>query len=324
MNDFCLIKNKCNKSDINGYGSVDYSFFIQRNFITYKDFTMFLNDIGNEAIKLNIYDEHLQQVIYYSNNVFNTKDEIDINLPATYINLEKLQQYCNWKNNKEINNDDTIESSVSNKYWIPNYNEFYKSVYYNPYKQKYSIFPNNKDDVDKINVNENHISSYGLINAGFKFFNILRDNNKKNKYLIAGGAQNRHPSNAKAGVKFYVSNNYHSSYISGRLCKKCDTHTISILLYDVYGDGWQDNYIRVTDSSNNIIADKIALKDGYGPLSFDLQIETLEKYIYIIYVKNNNQHYENYYEIYKNSKCLFKSNQHETPPIKNKVFIGNE
>jgi hypothetical protein len=318
---YCLIKDKNNKADINGYGSVGSNFLIQRNFITYKEYLEFLNILGAKSIELDAYNTNNISIIH-ENNVFQLKDNIDPNLPVTYINLKNLQQYCNWLNHKDINlineypyNVENNSLSGSYEYWIPTYNQFYKSAYYNPSTQEYHLFPNHTNSIDN-KTNENHISPYGLMNAGFKYFNIIYDdkNTENNQYKITGGSYNRHPNNAKAGTIYYVAKDYISNYISGRLCKKLPTYNVTVKLYDTYGDGWQNNYITIKDQSNNVLLQNISLDNGYGPLEINLQIDILEKYISIEYVQSSEYHYENYYEVYLDNQLIFKSNQHETPP----------
>lgn len=327
-NNYCLIKNKNNVADGNGYGSIDFSFLIQQNFITYQEYIDFLNTLGSKAIDLNIY--HIDNPSIEYNQIFRLKNNIDPYLPVTYINLINLQQYCNWLNHHDINYINEYPYNIDNnsltgqyEYWIPTYDEFYKAAYYNPYLKQYNLFPNNNNSIENFNIDQNHISPYGLINAGFKYFNILYDNKNldTNKYLIAGGSYNRHPINAKAGTKYYVSMNYMSNYISARLCKKCPTHNLSIKLYDTYGDGWQNNHIAIKDSSHKTLLDNASLEHGYGPHEIKLEIDTLEKYIYIEYIQNNEYHYENYYEVYLNNECIFKSEVYETPPKLTKIPI---
>jgi len=60
MSSYCIINNKNNKADDNGYGSVDFNFRIQQNFITCQEYIDFLNALGSKAIDLNVY----QNIIY--------------------------------------------------------------------------------------------------------------------------------------------------------------------------------------------------------------------------------------------------------------------
>jgi len=321
MSSYCIINNKNNKADDNGYGSVDFNFRIQQNFITCQEYIDFLNALGSKAIDLNVYQKHNIPIIKYDNS-FRLNDQIDPNLPITHINLINLQQYCNWINHKDINLINEYPYNIkdqvlidSYEYWIPTYDQFYKAAYYNPHLQEYHLFPNHNNSIEN-NINQNHISPYGVINCGFKYFNILYEdqNTQNNQYLIAGGSYNRHPNNAKAGTKYHVSKNYSSNYISARLCQKHPIHNLTIKLYDIYGDGWHNNYINIKNSSNEILLEKASLNNGYGPFEINLPIETLEEYINIEYIQSNEYHYENYYEVYLNNQLIFKSDQHETPP----------
>lgn len=329
MKNYCLIKNINNKPDKNGYGSVSYNFLIQQNFISCQEYINFLNTLGKKAIDLDIYNNDLSQVINYQNGIF-IPDNIDIYSPITYITLKNLQQYCNWKNHRDINLINEYPYNIINNslegdynYWIPTYNEYYKSAYYNPQINKYYLFPNTQNSSENNNIEQNQISPYGLINAGLKFYNILYDK-ESDQCLIAGGSYNRHPSNAKAGVQHYISKEYSSNYISARLCKKCPLYDLRIELYDTYGDGWKNNYLKITDSSNKALTDNLTLKDGYGPTKTNFQIDAFEKYIYIEYIASNEHSYENYYKVYLENNLVFESEQHDNPPSKIKLPINEK
>lgn len=331
MSNYCLIKDRVNDADENGYGSVDYNFLISQNFISCNDYVNFLNSVSSVESKLNLYNEYIANIIDKENNIFKLKDSIDPLSPIHYINIENLKLYCNWINTTELSLITefpyNLQSGSFNKseakYWIPNFDEWYKSVYYDNKNKKYWLFPNGKDIVKDRESKSNITSPYGIINGGFHYFNII-DNNHKDNYCIAGGAFNRHPLNAKSGNKYEVSSNYYGLNVSGRLCKKSETKNYTIKLYDTYGDGWGDNYIIVKDANHKPLTGRITLTNGYGPLVKRLKVDIIERNFNVQFYKNDTLSYENYYEIYDNKEnLLFQSEPHEDPPLNHIVSLSN-
>ena len=322
----CLIKNKHNKQDITGYGAVDYNFLMQQNFISTQEYVDFLNSISPLVSKYNIYTYDISNIIINENKVYKIHPEADPYQPITYINFQDLQKYCSWLNCQSLKtldeilqeNKSTYVRNLDDEFWIPSYNEWYKAAYYNFKNQSYWCFPNGSDqppEDDDLIVNT--ASDYGVINAGFKFYHILWDSTCKNKeYQIAGGSFNRNKLNAKSGTKHTVSEKYRSNYISARLCKKSDTKSLTLVLHDTYGDGWQNNYLLITDANHKPLADKITLGDGYGPMYFNIDVDLIERYINIKYIAETKNAYENYYEVYDTDTqaCLYKSTLYEKPP----------
>jgi hypothetical protein len=322
MSNYCLIKNKNNEPDINTYGSVDYNFFIQQNFISCENYVEFLNCISPLVEPLGLYNQYTKNIIQSQQSIFSLNPDVDPYSPIKYININNLKIYCNWINthNLKIINEfpynikeNTFEKSAA-KYWIPNFNEWYKAVYYDAYEKKYWAFPNSSDSYSDSDMYNNTMTKYGLINAGFKYFTII-DNSYADKYTISGGSNNRHPNNAKSGIKYEVSNEYYANYISARICKKSETKQFTVKLYDTYGDGWKDNYIDINDSLHNPIISNITLDHGYGPYTKIINIDLAEKNFNIRYHSKNKLSYENYYEIYDcDNKLIFKSTMYEKPP----------
>lgn len=326
---YCLIKDKNNNPDSNGYGCVNHNFLIQQYFVSCEDYISFLNSIGPSVKYHDLYNTKIQQIINKNRCVFTVRDT-DPKEPISYIGLKQLKIYCNWLNTKNLqylftfpyNIESNTKHTENIEYWIPSYDEWYKSTYYDPALQKYWYFPNKSD----IPNTEQNISPYGLINPGYLHHTIL-DNNENisapnNKYIISGGSKNRNPINAKSGTVYYVSDNYYANYISARICKKSDTKKFILKLYDTYGDGWGTNYLTVNDSAHKILYDKLSLKDGYGPLTITLEIDKIERNINLCYYQNNNLSYENYYELYDfdSKQIIYKSNIYESPP--NNIIIG--
>jgi hypothetical protein len=320
----CLIKDKNNQSDINGYGLVDHNFLIQQCFISCEEYANFLNSINIVYKNHDLDNQYIYKVIDKQRSIFKVKENIDPHSPIRYISLNHLKIYCNWINTKNLKylfefpyNLYTNKSNLDQaEFWIPNYDEWYKAVYYDSSLEKYWLFPNKTNLPNK----EQTLSPYGLIDAGFKYYTLLDNSDNvyapKDKYIIAGGANNRHPINAKSGTIRYVSDKYYAGYISGRLCKKSETKKFILKLYDTYGDGWGENNLCINNASHKPIYTNISLKNGYGPSSTTIEVDKIERNINIKYMKNNSLSYENYYEIYDfdTQLLIFKSNMYETPP----------
>lgn len=326
---YCLIKDRNNLPDNNGYGSVDKNFFIHQSFISLNDYIKFLTSIGSYYKLYDLYNGKISQIIEKHRSKFVIKSNIDINSPLCYIGLTQLKIYCNWLNTQSLkflftfpyNIDNNTKNLKDTLFWIPSYNEWYKAVYYDPKLEKYWHFPNKSNSPDS----ERTMSPYGLINPGFIYYTILDNDDQiyasQNKYLISGGCKARQPINAKAGIYHQVSNNYYAPYISARLCKKSETKKFIIKLYDTYGDGWGENYININDSCHKPLYHNLSLKDGYGPNTITLEIDKMERNINISYYQKDNLSYENYYEIYDTDtkKMIYKSNMYEAPD-KNKTI----
>lgn len=322
---YCLIRNKNNIADINGYGAVNHNFLIQQYFISCEDYCNFLNNINVTYKNFELYHDQISNIIYKNRGVFVLADAIDPKQPISYINIHQLKIYCNWINNQQslkylfefpYNLHTGVQHIEHADFWIPNYNEWYKATYYDPKLEKYWSFPNKSD----VATNENRMSAYGLYDAGLKYYTIL-DNGDNihaplNKTIISGGSYNRHPVNAKSGTICYVSDRYYSNYISGRLCKKSEIKKFILKLYDTYGDGWGGNHININDASHKPIYSNITLTSGYGPKIITIEVDKIERNINIKYIKENPLSYENYYEIYDfdSNQLVFKSNMYENPP----------
>ena len=331
MSNYCLIKDRLNPPDENGYGSVDYNFFIQQNFISCEEYISFLNSISEVSTDLFLYNKYISNIIDLDNGVFKIKDTIDPLSPIRYVNLQNMKLYCNWINTKDISSITEYPYNLrlntfdkeSAQYWIPNLNEWYKSVYYDNKLKKYWLFPNCNNAIRDVDSKSNICSPYGIINGGFHYFNMI-DNNNIDNYCIAGGAFNRHPLNAKSGVKYEVSSNYYGSNISTRICKKSKTISYTLKLYDTYGDGWGENYIIAKDANDKPLTGRLSLRHGYGPLVTSLKVDTIERNFMIQFYKNDKMSYENYYEIYNNQgKLLFQSEMYEDPPLTHIIGLNN-
>lgn len=320
---YCLIKNKNNPPDTNGYGSVGNNFLIQQNFISCEDYANFLNSIGIAYQNYDLFNTNIQKIINKNRSIFTIDKNIDPQEPITSIGLSQLKIYCNWLNTKELkylldfpyNLRTNTKNRQDMEFWIPSYSEWYKAAYYDPVIEQYWLFPNKSNSIDHIST----LSPYGLINAGFKYYTILDDTDlqiPENKYAIAGGSKNRNAINAKSGTIRYVSNAYYADYISARLCRKSEIKKFVLKLYDTYGDGWGLNSISINDSSNKLLYDNISLRDGYGPMNAVIEVDKVERNINIRYNKKDDLSYENYYEIYDfdTKMLIYKSNAHETPP----------
>jgi hypothetical protein len=331
---YCIIKHDHNPKDLNGYGQVPYTFFMQQNFISLIEYISFLNELDYAlSIDLDLFIPGKTQNIIYEKNEFKVADGLNPLDPMTHININNIKVYANWLNHKDISlitkypyhiNNNTKDYSKVHEFWIPNYNEYYKSTYYDTKNKTYYKFPN-CSNTEIINEQHNHLSPYGLINAGFKKYNIIDDEKPENNqtYLIAGGSSNRSPLNASAGIIKKVSKTYKSDYISARLCKKSNSIDIRIEMYDTFGDGWGENHLVIIDRSGQIIhgCGRLSLNGGYGPLVVNINIDSIEEYITVKYIKQNQHSYENYYKIYVNDITTFESKVHESPPEYQKIHL---
>jgi hypothetical protein len=330
MPTYCLIKDKNNPPDHNGYGTVNKNFLIHQSFISCEDYISFLNSIGASYKYFDLYNTKISQIIDKRRSIFTIKEGLDPQQPICYIGLNQLKIYCNWLNTQNLkdildfpynlnNNTKNIQESTL---WIPSYDEWYKAVYFDSKTDKYWSFPNKSNKPDS----EKTLSPYGLIDPGFVYYAIIDNSDSMsaplNKYLIAGGCKNRNPINARAGLTYSVSDQYYAPYISARLCRKSDIKKFTLKLYDTYGDGWGQNHINILDSSQKLLYNNLSLKNGYGPTNIILEVDKIERNIHLKYIKQDNLSYENYYELYdtETQKLLYKSNIYETPED-NKIIL---
>lgn len=323
MNSYCLIKNKDNKKDLNGFGSVSYNFLISQNFLSCEEYVNFLNCISIKAKNILSNNTKIYEIIENSRGIYSLHTHINPTDPISCISLRDLKVYCNWINTQDLRLLEEFPYNLANntfdfnnaKFWIPTYNEWYKATYYDHNTEKYFCFPHSSDDISATQIHNNTSSPYGVINAGLKYFTIIDEYKDDNSYVIAGGSSNRNPIHSKSGSKFYISDNYYANYISARLCQKSETKKYTLKLYDTYGDGWGKNFIIINDANYKPLSDKITMEHGYGPISIDIEIDKVDRYFNIQYYNSDHLSYENHYELYNEAgDLLFASNMYEPPP----------
>lgn len=137
-----------NKEDVNGHGSVNYSYLISQYPVTAKEMASFFNSIGKSLVDLYQLLFHSQDG--YSNNIqYNeTSKKYECknpNYPAV-VTWTTAARYCNWLHNKKIETplgfqDGAYDLRVTStqldyikrpnaNYWIPSIDEWHKAVYY--------------------------------------------------------------------------------------------------------------------------------------------------------------------------------------------------
>lgn len=159
-----------NISDTSGYGSVGYSYLINKYLLTNIEYCNFLNAVA----KIDTYNLYIQNMnnnfIGCINRVltiegYNYSVKINTeNKPINYISWFNAARYCNWlHNNKPVGNQntsttedgaytlngavsgDTIARNEVAKYYIPNENEWYKAAYYNINNGQYNTYATNSN-----------------------------------------------------------------------------------------------------------------------------------------------------------------------------------
>lgn len=258
-------------------------------------------------------------------------DSDKLNEPLTYITLNNLKCYCNWMNGSGIQAIDKYPYNVQQKsntlnnqieYWIPNYNEWYKACYYNPANGRYWKYPNATNSLEHYSKNNNTITPYLLFNGGLKYYTIIHDeHNTQNKTMISGGSFNRHTNNALAGVKKFISHDFVSNYISARLCKRNPRRHMQIILINDNGLGWGDSSLTILDDENNIIIENMSIKNGCGPVVYDIYVDLLLSHIKIKYKPDLYNHNANSYIVYDADRGYDLLNTQNYKTIKQEIIL---
>jgi len=161
--DMVEVSQPFNPSDSNGYGSVPYSFYIEKYPVTNCKYVEFLNSVANN-LSLMVPTEIT--AVYHSgmsgcygginrtvtNNTANYTVQPDMDhKPVRFITTAATHMYANWLSNNKASgitstrtgtyssNSQTIRDfeNCNDKYFIPSENEWYKAAYYNPVSSGY-------------------------------------------------------------------------------------------------------------------------------------------------------------------------------------------
>ena len=169
LGNFATIGDSNNLSDPDtSYGSVDYSFQVNKFLVTNDDFCAFLNSaaktdsralydtrMGTDSTRGGITRYGTQSSYYYVvKNKFGNK-------PVIYVSWLDCARYCNWLHNGATDTSDTengaytislgstsaVARNAGARYWIPSENEWYKAAYYNALTQSYTLYGTNSNDL---------------------------------------------------------------------------------------------------------------------------------------------------------------------------------
>ena len=169
LGNFATIGDDNNLSDPDtSYGSISYSFQINKFLVTNDDFCAFLNSaaktdsralydarMGTDSARGGITRYGTQGSYYYVvKNKFGNK-------PVIYVSWLDCARYCNWLHNGATDTSDTengaytislgstsaVVRNAGAKYWIPSENEWYKAAYYNGLTQSYTLYGTNSNDL---------------------------------------------------------------------------------------------------------------------------------------------------------------------------------
>jgi formylglycine-generating enzyme required for sulfatase activity len=169
--EYTLIDYEGNLSDpVNGYGAVDYKFYMSRYALTNKDYGYFLNDVARINDKHSLYNINMSTgvlggIIRSSiGKHFSYAVKVGYeNLPVTYVSWFDIARYVNYLHFGKPNKGEAILSTtegngslgaydtrnfpkasfykaeslpetrnIGAKFWIPTSNEWYKAAYFDP------------------------------------------------------------------------------------------------------------------------------------------------------------------------------------------------
>lgn len=238
-----------------------------------------------------------------------------------------------------------IQKNNEAKYWIPSDNEWYKAAYYDHKrisgKPAYWLYPNKSDsppipstEKDYFSINTDNVfnglsdvnyfdiyntSYFDIVDMGGNVYEWISDIIDSKFRIVRGGSYNRSRENAASVYRRKLAPELKLNHVGFRICKISSTKTISIGLYNTYGDGWKNSTIDIYDNNHKKIISNEFLDFGYGPKCIDLSLPLGCDYVNIVYNSNNNKYsYENYIKIFDNTglsgSCLFTTKEHEEIP----------
>ncbi len=171
VREYTLIDHEGNLSDpVNGYGAVNYKFYISKYGLTNKDYVHFLNDVARVNDKHTLYNTNMTTGVLGGiiRSSIGKKFTYEVkagyeNLPVTYVSWFDIARYVNYlhfgkpnkgegilsttEGNESLGAYDTRNFPTSSfyeaeslpetrntgaKFWIPTSNEWYKAAYFDP------------------------------------------------------------------------------------------------------------------------------------------------------------------------------------------------
>ena len=344
LNSFALINQIRNVADDNGYGSIDYEFFIAQDLVSISEYILFLNSVARLEDPNRLFKEHMRNDIIKTLDggvwKYELPEGVDPKAPMTNINIFDTKRLCNWLHNnclfgrqdeKTTENgayalcENLVAHSPEAMFWIPTDNEWYKAAYYDhikdgPYQQGYWKYPNRTNSPDT-----NPTSNYFNIDNFSLYYQFIET--EENESIIRGGSPNRSPENSKSSCRRRVSKYFSAPNIGARLCKRIQKRHYSIALYDTFGDGWKNNFVSIIEETGHEICNRLSLPHGYGPLIINFQIANSHKMFSIKYNQADNLSYENYYVIYNGfdaqSSIIYESPVYDTPKAIVEIVVNN-
>jgi formylglycine-generating enzyme required for sulfatase activity len=163
------------------FGSIGYSYQINKYLLTNNEYCSFLNTVDPSGLNIhNIYDTRMStspvggiSLIECSGtgNKYNVKNNMS-DKPVTFIKWTMAAKYTNWLHNNKSSNIQNIYSGAYNlsnlntyidrqngaKYFLPNENEWYKAAYYDPTIQDYWQY-GTKNNTDPLAIISNSLGS---------------------------------------------------------------------------------------------------------------------------------------------------------------------
>lgn len=164
LNNFCIIKDKANKSNSFGFGSVSYDYYIGEQEITNEEYCLFLNIVASDSDCYQLYTPLMENYFWGGIQRFKVDGKYIYKIKKGYskypvmgVSWYSAIRYINWLNYnadnisrripiekyiKETEGDDkhgaynTIKTSLSVKrndgaiYYLPTRNEWTKACFY--------------------------------------------------------------------------------------------------------------------------------------------------------------------------------------------------
>ena len=118
LNSFALINQIRNVADDNGYGSIDYEFFIAQDLVSISEYILFLNSVARLEDPNRLFKEHMRNDIIKTLDggvwKYELPEGVDPKAPMTNINIfDTRTDHYNFINNRDITSiNDTLSYTV--------------------------------------------------------------------------------------------------------------------------------------------------------------------------------------------------------------------